>query len=264
MMRTDSARSVPSSRAAKGAIASLVLAYVAEVFSRDLGVDVLVLAGYVLAGIVFAVSGRHSGDDADGLPGATRVGAALRSRMALVFAGGAVAAVGLNLAADQSVYHSLRTGGSSAVGPVLWIVSLLVLLAAAVGARPLPTWPAAWCPSPWPSSARARRALLATLVLVIAGACVARLIELDRVPWGINADEGDRGASALSLLSGNAPRNLFASGWFYISNVYFWLLAGVMKVLGVGFAQARVLGAVCSILTLCVIVWIALRHFGAR
>jgi hypothetical protein len=263
-MRIDSARSVPRSRAAIGAIASLVLAYVAEVFSRDLGVDALVLTGYILAGIVFAVSGRHSGEDTDGPPGAARVGAALRSRSALLFAGGAVAAVGLNLAADQSVYDTLRTGNSSAVGPVLWILSLLVLLVAAVGARPLPTWPAAWCPSPLPSSPRARRVLIATLVLIVVGACVARLIKLDRVPWGINADEGDRTATAMSLLSGHGTQYLFGEGWYFIPNVYFWLLGGVLKVLGVGFVQARVLGAICSILTLCVIVWIALRHFGAR
>ena len=71
-------------------------------------------------------------------------------------------------------------------------------------------------------------------------------------------------ASALSLLSGEAPRNMFASGWFYISNVYFWLLAGVMKLFGVGVAEARLLGAVAGWLTLVVVVAIAYRNFGHR
>src|SRR5262249_58923802 len=147
---------------------------------------------------------------------------------------------------------------------LLWGASLAVLLATAVVARPLPDWPAAWNRVPWPGTRRARRVLLGSIAGVLLLAAVARLAALGSVPVGFNADEGDRGASAIALLRGDVPRNVFASGWYYISNVYFSMLAITMKIIGIGYVQARVVGAVSGWLTLVVVVWIGLRNFGHR
>src|SRR5262249_49625642 len=116
----------------------------------------------------------------------------------------------------------------------------------------------------WPQSIHGRRAVLAILAALVVVAGAARLVGLADIPKGINPDEGDQASWAISLLTGEAPRNLFESGWWYISNVSYWLLAGVMKALGVGYAQARALGAVSGWLTFVAVVWIALRHFGLR
>ena len=120
----------------------------------------------------------------------------------------------------------------------------------------------AWCARR--DGLRAGRLLLVALGALVAVAAVARLAGLGEIPRGINADEGNRGAAAISLLSGDATMNVFGTGWYYISNLYFCVLAVVLKVLGVGFAQARALGALSSLLTFGVVTWIGFRHFGAR
>ncbi len=84
------------------------------------------------------------------------------------------------------------------------------------------------------------------------------------MPFGINADEGDRAATAIQIIHGTNPEPIFGNGWYWISMVYFTLLADVLRVLGIGFAQARVLGAAAGVLTTAVVTWIGARHFGWR
>jgi hypothetical protein len=249
----------PDSLAAAGAVAALALAAVAQLASGSRGVDALVIAGYLAASAVFALSTARVVDTPED---AVRVDTAQRARVLAV--SGVAAAVLLGIAAHVVVFDSLEAQAPSVLGPLLWAASVIVLLATATVVRPLPTWPAAWKPDAWPASPRRQRVLLGVIAALLVAAAATRLVALDTVPLGISADEGDRAASALSLLSGDAPRNLFASGWYYISNVYFWLLAGVMKTFGVGYVQARLLGAISGWLTFLVVVWIAFRHFGHR
>lgn len=260
-MRSDRGWMQPDSLAAAGVVGAFALAAAAQFVSDRRGVGAVVLAGYVGAAVVFAVTGSRA---ARGTHVANRVRAQGRGRDYLLAAAGVCGSFVLAVAAYEVVYRSLERRDVSIVGPFLWVASLAALLVTAIVTRPLPTWPAAWTAERWPASKRYQRVLLGSVAVFLVIGVLARFVNLDDVPLGINADEGDRGASAMSLLSGEANRNLFASGWFYISNVYFWLLAGVMKVLGVGYVQARVLGAVSGCLTLAVVVWIALRHFGYR
>lgn len=247
---------------AVGAICALFVALFAELVRVFSGVDGVVLALYAAAAILFAFTAPRPRDDRT-VPSVRRAWPALRSSSTLLLVFAVAVAIGLNLAADFAVYDSLRLDRSSVSEPVLWLLSLVILVAAAVVARPLPEWsPRRSTRSAVPP--RLRRAFVASLGLILAGACAARFIGLGNVPRGINADEGDRAASAMSLLTGTVSRNLFASGWFYISNVYFWLLAATMKIFGLGFEQARLLSASTGWLTLAVVVWIALRHFNAR
>lgn len=260
-MRLVRGRWKSDSVAAAGALAALALAAATQYVSASQGVDGLVVAGYVAAGALFAATGIRRSPNVGPEAGARPQ----RRQWQYVAAGcGVVAALSLGVAAFIEVHDSLEDGGTWLVGSLLWAASLIVLLATALFARPLPNHAAAWKPEKWPAVHQMRRALMVVIAGLLVAAGVARLIALDEIPLGLNGDEGDRAASALSLLSGEAPRNMFASGWFYISNVYFWLLAGVFKVLGVGVAEARVLGAVAGWLTLVVVVVIAYRNFGHR
>jgi hypothetical protein len=240
-----------------------VLASATQLVSDSRGVDALVVAGYLAAAAIFAATGLQASTREAPEAGARPQ---QRRRQYVASACGVAAAVGLGIAGFLEVYDSLEGGdrGGWHVGALLWAASLVVLLTTALLARPLPSRTPAWEPETWPGDHRLRRGLMVSVALVLVAAAAARLIALDAIPLGINADEGDRAASAMSLLSGEAPRNMFASGWFYISNVYFWLLAGVMKLFGVGVAEARLLGAVAGWLTLLVVVAIAYRNFGHR
>src|SRR5512146_1805730 len=125
---------------AVGAISGLALAFCAEYVGRFRGVDAFVLGGYVLGSVVFATTDRRS--PADAVAGtAEPVADGARRRFASwpLVGGGVAAAVALNLVADVTVYHSLRAGRSTIVGPLLWVASVVVLLATALRARPLPT-----------------------------------------------------------------------------------------------------------------------------
>ena len=106
--------------------------------------------------------------------------------------------------------------------------------------------------------------LFLTLGALIAAACAARLAGLGVIPNGINPDEGNRGATAIAILTGHATRNVFDSTWYFIPNLFFAGLATVFKVFGIGYVQARVPGAVAGAITVVVTVWIAMRPFGAR
>jgi hypothetical protein len=251
--------------AVAGAAIALVLAGLATSHSGPSTVGALALAGYLAASIVFAATGRRSSDPRAEVTSPAAAPGRVRRRRRLILVAGVAVAVVLGVLTFERVHESLVSPGSNLVlGPVLWIASLVVLGVTVVVARPLPALPPAWTVERWPRSLRGRRLLFLALGALVVVACAARLIGLAHIPGGIKADEGDRAATAISILSGNATRNIFDTGWFYISNLYFAVLAVFLKVLGIGYAQARVFGALSSALTFVVMVWIALRHFGAR
>ena len=84
------------------------------------------------------------------------------------------------------------------------------------------------------------------------------------VPFGINADEGDRAATAMQILRGTNSDGIFADGWYQISMMYFTMLSWLLNLLGMGFAQARVFGGIASLLACAIIIWIGARHFNWR
>ena len=104
--------------------------------------------------------------------------------------------------------------------------------------------------------------LLGTVVIILVVASASRLIALDKIPFGINADEGDRAATSIQIVRGNDTASIFDSGWYFISNFYFWLVAQLMKMIGIGYVQARVFGALASIISVATITWLGIRHFN--
>ena len=150
-------------------------------------------------------------------------------------------------------------GDMTARGSVLlWLVSVAFVVVAAVtpsrrrrsdGDRERPLW-ARWS------------ALIVTALLVVAA--LLRFLWLARVPVNVQADEGDRAASALDVLDGVAPASWFDSGWFYVNMVYFRVLALVFDVFGVGVVQGRLVNATAGLVLVAAVGWIGFRDFDTR
>jgi hypothetical protein len=187
-----------------------------------------------------------------------------RRRWSILGAGLALSAA-LTVVAMIQIRQDLQQPAlSRGVGPWVWLAAMGTLLGASLTVRRAEGWPPLWGVRIWPATPRARWLVIALLLVIFGLTVAARLVHLDQVPLGINPDEGDRTSTAIRIVRGLDTRSVFDNGWYYISMVYFWLLAGVLKVLGIGVAQARVFGALASIITVCTVTWIGLRHFGLR
>lgn len=128
-------------------------------------------------------------------------------------AGAAVLAAGLLAFVVSAVllYRDLTSGP----GGYLWLLAIALLV---VGL-------CLWEQPPWPRLAfgpgRGERLVTALLVLVVAGALLLRLVALDRVPAGLNNDEGEVADMGLNLLHrqplagqhNSQPGSPFQTGW---------------------------------------------------
>jgi hypothetical protein len=183
-------------------------------------------------------------------------GSARRWRYWLVLVGGTSLAVALGLVNLRLLKNDIR----DAAGVPLWLGSMAILLATGIAVRREEGWPAVWSGRPgW-----RRPWVLGAIFAILVIAAAARLLLLDRIPLGINADEGDRAASAMQIIRGTTSAGIFEVGWYHISMVYFWILAQLLKVLGIGYTQARVLGALTGLAAAGLVMWIGLHHFGTR
>jgi 4-amino-4-deoxy-L-arabinose transferase-like glycosyltransferase len=150
----------------------------------------------------------------------------------------------------------------AAEGP--WIAAIFLIAAAGFFGGELTAFAPRWDAAP-PLESRPRRGFFALAVaLILCLAAATRLPSLDTIPFGINADEGDQAAVSLSILRGHDATPLFGVGWYHISIVYFRLLAAVMRVAGATVAGARTFGALAGIVTVGLVLWLGVRHFGRR
>jgi hypothetical protein len=146
----------------------------------------------------------------------------------------------------------------------LWLASLVLIAAAGVVGWRANAWTPRWNEPALPES-RAGRILFAGAVLaIVAGGIAARYSALDRIPVGINADEGDRAATSIQFLRGVGDHHPFGAGWYHISNVYFRLLAVALRISGEDYVGARTFGAFFGVLGLLAVIAIGARHFGWR
>ncbi len=183
-----------------------------------------------------------------------------RWRGIVLLIGAMVLAIGTNVA----MLSRLRSGNESATTVTLWLFSVALLLLAGILGGESIAWTPRWSTPSWPRARRSRASLLLILILLLAVTALSRFLELDRVPYGINADEGDRAAVSMQIVRGQNTSSVFGTGWYHLSMVYFKLLALVMKYFGLNFAGARVLGAICGLLTAVILTWVGVRHFGWR
>jgi len=144
-----------------------------------------------------------------------------------------------------------------------WVVSLLPLLLAALWVwrmeRPAPLWR-----SELPVSRAGKMWLYLALLATLLVAVLLRFLWLDAIPFGVNPDEGDRAAVAIQIVRETIPAGIFEVGWYYISMIYFHLMAFVFKAFGIGYVQARAFTALFGVASVAITFWIGLRHFSWR
>jgi hypothetical protein len=183
-----------------------------------------------------------------------------RWRGTVLLIGAMVLAIGTNVV----MLSRLRRGNESATTVTLWLFSVVLLLLAGILGGESIAWTPRWSTPAWPRTRGSRASLVLILILLLAVTALSRFLELDRVPYGINADEGDRAAVAIQIVRGQNDTSVFGTGWYHLSMVYFKLLAMVMRFCGLNFAGARVFGAICGLLTVGILTWTGIRHFGWR
>ncbi|HKP53411.1 MAG TPA: glycosyltransferase family 39 protein [Chloroflexia bacterium] len=155
----------------------------------------------------------------------------------------------------------------SSLGGWLWAASLLALLLTFLGAA---GWPRAEGLLPTPASdffarglptltARWEAPLVAGMMLL---AAFLRLDNLEYFP-GIFGDEGERGMVARAINEGQ-PLPLFGVGWWYVPNLYFYTLAGVLRVFGDNMFGDRMLSVISGLLAVWFVYKIGRLLWGPR
>lgn len=233
-----------------GAAAALALAIAGELTVRTSAYGIAAIPLYLAAIVIWTLTARPLPIDTERSSGRLRSPGRLAFGLAL-----AVVLDGIALVVLRGHEHS-----NAAARP--WVASLAALAATAALAGRLGGWAPRWRGADR-AALRSRWTWLAVAALV-GLAETLRLVRLDRIPLGINADEGDRAAVALQILHGVPTPSIFEGGWYRISMVYFWTLAQAMRVFGTNYADVRVLGALAGTVTVAVVTWIGLRHFGLR
>lgn len=145
-----------------------------------------------------------------------------------------------------------------------WAAAMLALVVAGVALHPYIGWPARWGACSGPKTARARWLIVAAVAAVLATAALARFLWLDRVPLGLNADEGDQAALAIQLIRNQVRRGLWDYGWYRIHMLYFNFVALWLQTVGIGYVQSRMLNALIGTIGVGVVAWLGVRNFGPR
>ena len=243
---------------------ALLLAGLAESIVERQDTSILSLVLYLAAIALFAVSAwplpPAPADQARTGPAAEQPTPPARRRIWAVLGGGTALAFVLYGIATVLLRQDLKAAG----GAWLWVVSLAALLATGVVAGRMQGWAPRWAGGGWPADGRGRALLIGALLLIVAGAAAARFLNLDKIPLGVKADEGDRAAVAISIIRGTTPEGFFGTGWYWISMVYFTILSWWLQLTGIGFVQAREFHGLASMITLGTITLIGIRHFGLR
>ncbi len=209
------------------------------------GIPRLIL--YLAAGIALAATARgRRQQDAPGQPDGSHGG---EDRWLTTWLGLAVLVAVVNAVRLDRDISALGAG-------YVWLLSLAFVIVALI--------PSFMSAARGAASLRWRNRWSLTLAVILLVAFVARFFALASVPVNVQADEGDRAASALDVLDGIAPTSWFESGWFYVNMVYFRLLALFFDIFGVGVVQGRLLNALAGFVIVCAVAWIGFRHFDRR
>ena len=233
-----------------GGAAALALAVGGELTARTSADPIAAIPLYLAAIVIWALTARPRPIDTEKSSGRLRSPGRLACGLAV-----AVVLDGIALVVLRGDEHS-----NAAAWP--WLASLAALGATATLAGRRGGWSPRWQGADR-AVLRSRWTLLAVAV-VVGIAETLRLVRLDDIPLGINADEGDRAALSLQVVHGVPTPGIFEAGWYRISMVYFWTLAQAMRLFGTSYADARILGALAGTVTVAAVTWIGLRHFGLR
>lgn len=149
-------------------------------------------------------------------------------------------------------------------GSLLWLASILVLLAVWIGEPSEPVEEGSHSirgrAMHWTLPPRIEWAVFAAIMLLAIG---LRLWRLGDLAPGMHGDEGEAGTDSFTILQGNFV-SPWMRGWFNQPNVYYWTLAIFMKVFGTGLFGLRTFAALCGVITVLFTYLIAREMFGQR
>ncbi len=246
-----------------GGVVALIVAGIAEAIVESGNPTPITMYLYFFAIACFTVSAWPLPLQPSDLP-ATRVypppPVATRRRARLILVAGVVAGIGAHILAVKLLLDDIR----SLAGDWLWFTSLLLPLLAAIISSKGFGWRPRWGTGVWPTSLAGRRWLLVAVILILVVGAAARLLGLGDFPHGVTYDEGDRSSVAVQIMLGFNRNSIFETGWYHIPNLYFWLLSGLFHAFGIGIVQARLSNAIPGLISLALVMWIGLRHFGWR
>ena len=258
-----------ASRSFLGGVAAIVLAVVAQ--RMLVGGQSASLASwlYLLAILILLAALLYPGFRAPSgpAPPAAPTGdpnpfpRANRSAMYRLGSAGGVLLVG---AASALVWA--RPDGPQRIAALLWASGLGVVVLASRrqaqgGGRDLLQGPAddAFAPGV-PRLRRSHETLLAAAMLLLAA--VLRLYALEHHP-GVFGDEGERGVEARAIAEGR-PAPFFGYGWWGVPNLYFYAVAGMLRILGDGLTALRMLSVVSGVAAVFFVYGTGRALFGAR
>jgi len=114
-----------------------------------------------------------------------------------------------------------------------------------------------------PARLRAHRWEVALVALLLLTAGLARLVQLDRIPYILGGDEASMGREALEVLRGHLT-NPFATGWFSHPTLYFYVLAAALRWPGGAVFGLRFVPAMAGALTVPALYLLARELYGRR
>ena len=151
------------------------------------------------------------------------------------------AGIGLAILLDVMTFFMLRDDLKSELGKWLWLISLAVIMATGIALHKRHSWPARWSGNGWPQVLSGRVVVIVAIVVIALAAIAARFLALDTVPLGINADEGDRAATAIQILRQTNTESVFGNGWYQIAaNDKAFILDAAVTAADDAAVQARV------------------------
>ena len=115
-------------------------------------------------------------------------------------------------------------------------------------------WALGWAAAHWEVLAVAGCTVLALLL---------RLVNVNTIPYVISGDEGSMGLEAINVLEGRLT-NPFTTGWLSHPTLYFFMLAGPVRLLGRNAWGLRIFSPFVGAATIPVLYLLARRFFGRR
>lgn len=161
----------------------------------------------------------------------------------------------------------LNGNTGSPLGGWLWAAALFVLTLTFLAA---PGWPRSEGLLPAPRSdffgpgvpVIPRRVEAALVVLLMGLAVFLRTWNLEYHP-GIFGDEGERGLDALAIYNGQ-PDNLFGTGWWFVPNIYFYIISLSFRIFGPNLIGDRMVSVVSGLVAVWFVYKTARLLWGPR
>lgn len=94
-------------------------------------------------------------------------------------------------------------------------------------------------------------------------AFLARVVNLETIPWLLTGDEGSVGLSAVEFIDGT-HNNLFSVSWFSFPSLFFTIPALSIRILGQSILALRLPSALIGAMTVPVLYWCILPIFKRR